>query len=69
VIGRNSIAAYCLAHLIDDFIRGSFRTHLGKDLFRHWGEPYEPLIAGAAVLLVYWLILFWMDRRRIYLKV
>jgi predicted acyltransferase len=69
VIGRNSIAAYCLAHLIDDFIRSSFRTHLPKDLFSRLGEPYEPLVAGAAVLAVYWLILFWMDRRKIYLKV
>jgi predicted acyltransferase len=69
VIGRNSIAAYCLAHLIGDFILSSFRTHLGRDIFHRWGEAYEPLAAGAAVLAVYWLILFWMDRRRIYLKV
>ena len=69
VIGRNSIAAYCLAHLIDDFIRGSFRTHLGGEVFRRWGDAYDPLASGAAVLAVYWLILFWMDRRRIYLKV
>jgi heparan-alpha-glucosaminide N-acetyltransferase len=69
VIGRNSIAAYCLAHLIDDFLRSSFRTHLGKDFFHDWGGAYEPLAAGAAILLVYWLILFWMDRRRLYLKV
>ena len=69
VIGRNSIAAYCLAHLIDDFIRSSFRTHLPRDFFQVAGKPYEPLVAGAAVLAVYWLILFWMDRRKIYLKV
>jgi heparan-alpha-glucosaminide N-acetyltransferase len=69
VIGRNSIAAYCLAHLIDDFIRSSFRTHLGRDVFEKIGGPYEPLLSGAAVLAVYWLILFWMDRRKIYLRV
>jgi heparan-alpha-glucosaminide N-acetyltransferase len=69
VIGRNSIAAYCLAHLIDDFIRSSFRTHLPKGIFGYWGDAYQPLVTGAAVLAVYWLILFWMDRRRIYLKV
>jgi predicted acyltransferase len=69
VIGRNSIAAYVLAHLIGDFVLGSFRTHLGKGAFARWGDAYEPLAAGAAVLVVYWLILFWMDRRRIYLKV
>jgi heparan-alpha-glucosaminide N-acetyltransferase len=69
VIGRNSIAAYCLAHLIEDFTAKAFRTHLGQDIFEKLGEPYEPLLAGGAVLAVYWLILFWMDRRGIYLKV
>ena len=69
VIGRNSIATYVMAHLIEDFIQKSFRTHLGQDVFEHWGGTYEPLVAGAAVLAVYWLILFWMDRRKIYLKV
>ena len=69
VIGRNSIAAYCLAHLTGDFITGTFRTHLGSGAFQLLGERYEPLVEGASLLATYWLILFWMDRRRIYLKV
>jgi len=69
VIGRNSIAAYMMAHLIGDFTRQSFRTHLGPDVFAIFGEAYEPLVAGGTVLAVYWLILFWMDRRKIYLRV
>lgn len=69
VVGRNSIAAYCLAHLIGDFVVGAFHTHLGRDIFTYSGKPYEPLMEGAAVLLAYWLVLFWMDRRGIYLKV
>ena len=69
VIGRNAIAAYCLAHLIADFTLKSIQTHLGRDAFRALGNPYETLLAGAALLAVYWLILFWMDRRKIYLKV
>jgi heparan-alpha-glucosaminide N-acetyltransferase len=69
VVGANSIAAYLIAHLFDDFIRGSLRTHLGQDVFRAWGEAYEPLITGAAVLAVYWLILWWMYRRRVFLKI
>jgi predicted acyltransferase len=74
VIGMNSIAAYCLAHLIERFVIGSFRTHLGRahlgwDVFAAFGPAYVPVVTGAAVLLVYWLILFWMDRRRIYLRV
>ncbi len=69
VIGRNSIAAYCMAHLIGDFIAGSFRTHLGRDIFEVFGSNYQPLTEGTAILATYWLILFWMDRRVIYLKV
>jgi heparan-alpha-glucosaminide N-acetyltransferase len=68
VVGRNSIAAYVMAHLIDDFLVGSFRTHLGRDVFTRWGA-YATLAEGFAVLACYWLILLWMDRRRIYLKV
>ena len=69
VVGANSIAAYVIAHLFGDFIHSSFRTHLGPDAFRIFGEPYEPLLAGAAVLAVYWLILWWMYRRRIFLRI
>ena len=69
VIGRNAIAAYCLAHLVGDFITGSIQTHLGRDIFKSLGDSYEHLVTGSAVLAFYWLILFWMDRRKIYLKV
>ena len=76
VIGMNSIAAYCMAHLFHNFILGSFKTHLATinrsldiDIFKTWGEVYEPLVAGLATLVVYWLILFWMYRRRIFLKI
>jgi predicted acyltransferase len=69
VIGMNSIAAYCMAHLIDGFLVESFKTHLGQDVFQTWGTAYEPLVSGAALLVVYWLSLFWMYRRGIFLRV
>ncbi|MGH7134450.1 MAG: acyltransferase family protein, partial [Pirellulales bacterium] len=69
VVGANSIAAYLIAHLFGDFIRGSFRAHLPPGAFRMWGEAYEPFLAGAAVLAVYWLILWWMYRRKIFLRI
>ena len=68
VIGRNSIAAYLLAHLIDEFIIRAFRTHLGRDIFSRWG-PHETLASGLVVLASYLVILVWMDRRRLYLKI
>jgi predicted acyltransferase len=69
VIGMNSIAAYCMAHLFEEFIAGSFQTHLGADVFHLAGKTYEPLLRGAAVLSVYWLILFWMYRRALFLRI
>ena len=69
VIGMNSIAAYLIAHLFDRFIADSFRIHLGQNAFRIFGPALEPLLLGAAVLTMYWLILFWMYRRKLFLKI
>ncbi len=69
VVGTNSIAAYLIAHLWDGFIEKSLVTHLGAGTFRTLGAGYEPLLQGAATLLVMWLFLAWMHRRRIFLRV
>jgi heparan-alpha-glucosaminide N-acetyltransferase len=69
VIGMNSIAAYCMDHLFLKFIEQDLRTHLGVDLFYVLGDAYAPLLEGVAVLAVLWLILFWMYRRRIFLRI
>ena len=69
VIGMNSIAAYCMAELLEEFVTRSLHTHLGREPFRALGPGYEPLLTGGAVLLVFWLVLFWMYRRRIFLRV
>lgn len=69
VIGMNSIAAYCIAHLFEGFILKNLKTHLGQNAFKICGDAYEPFLHGAAVLLVFWLILFWMYRRKIFLRV
>lgn len=69
VIGMNSIAAYCIAHLFDDFIGKAWRTHLGQNTFKLFGDAYEPLFYGAAVLFGLWLILWWMYRRKLFLRI
>jgi predicted acyltransferase len=69
VIGMNSIAIYCLAHLIDGFIISSLKTHLGQNVFKMFGDTFAPLVQGTMVLTVFWLILYWMYRRRIFLRV
>ena len=69
VIGMNSIAAYLIAHLFGGFVADSFRIHLGPHVFRFFGTALEPLMQGAAVLLIYCWILFWMYRRKVFLKI
>jgi heparan-alpha-glucosaminide N-acetyltransferase len=69
VIGTNSIAAYLIAHLFENFIVSSFRIHLGERPFQVFGPAAAPVVLGAAVLLVYWWLLFWMYRNKIFLKV
>jgi predicted acyltransferase len=69
VIGTNSIAAYLIAHLTERFFMDSFRIHLGAHFFAFAGAPYEPFFRGLAVLTGYWLILWWMYRRKLFLKI
>ncbi len=69
VIGMNSIGAYLIAHLFGHFIFQSFRIHLGEKPFQIFGVGAEPFVLGAAVLFTYWLILFWMYRRKLFLKI
>ncbi|MFN0088112.1 MAG: acyltransferase family protein [Blastocatellia bacterium] len=69
VIGMNSIAIYVLVHLIDNFILDSFRIHLGQNVFKTAGEGNETLLSGGVALLVFWLILYWMYRRRLFIRI
>jgi predicted acyltransferase len=69
VIGANSIAAYLIAHLWEGFIISSFRIHLGPNFFKVFGDGLAPFLQGWAVLLTFWLVLFWMYRRKILLRI
>jgi heparan-alpha-glucosaminide N-acetyltransferase len=69
VIGMNSIAAYCLYELGARGIGAFLKTHLGEGAFRVAGDPYLPFLHGLAVMALMWLVLFWMYRRRIFLRI
>jgi heparan-alpha-glucosaminide N-acetyltransferase len=69
VIGMNSIAAYVIAHLWQRFIIDSLHIHLGPGSFQVLGTGLEPLLRGMVVLSIYWLVLLWMYRRKLFLKV
>jgi heparan-alpha-glucosaminide N-acetyltransferase len=69
VVGMNSIAAYLMAHLFEDFIQSSFRINLRMPIFNIFGTALEPVTIGALTLAVYWLILHWMFRNKIFLRI
>jgi heparan-alpha-glucosaminide N-acetyltransferase len=69
VIGMNSIAAYLIAHLFEGFTADALRRHLPAATFTFAGKPYERFLLGLGVLLVFWLILLWMYRRKIFLRI
>ncbi|MDP8243203.1 MAG: DUF5009 domain-containing protein [Candidatus Hinthialibacter antarcticus] len=69
IFGMNSITLYCMSWLMEDFIHEAFQRHLGHGVFLIFGEPYQTLVSGFAVLAVFWLILFWMYRNKYLIRI
>ena len=69
VVGMNSIAMYVLVHVGSDYTMQSFRIHLGSALFNAAGPAFRPVFLGAATLLIFWTILWWMYRRRLFVRI
>ncbi|WP_262485428.1 acyltransferase family protein [Dyadobacter tibetensis] len=69
VVGTNSIAAYVIAHTLNDLIDSSFRIHVGNQYDTILGLPYRTLISGSVILLLEYWILNWMFNKRIFIKV
>jgi heparan-alpha-glucosaminide N-acetyltransferase len=69
VVGMNSIAAYLIAHLWEEFILNSFKIHLGMGFLNIFGTGLEPFFLGVLTMLAYWLILWWMYKKRIFIRI
>ena len=72
VVGMNSIAMYCLAHLTGGFLASSLKTHLGGQVFSLFGlleRPFDAMVEPAVLLATWWLILRWMYQRRLFLRI
>lgn len=69
VVGMNSIAAYLIDHLWEEFLIRNLHTNFGYRLFRVFGTGLEPFLVGVAVMVIYWLILYWMFRKRLFLRI
>jgi predicted acyltransferase len=69
VIGANSIAAYVMSWTMEAWVRDAWLRHLGAAPLAIVGAPFEPVLKGFAVLLTFWLILLWMYRRKIFVRI
>ena len=70
VIGVNSIAAYVISDGgVRDYISNNLHTHLGQHYDRLFGPPFAELVNGILVLTLIWLLLYWMYRRKIFIKI
>jgi predicted acyltransferase len=69
VVGMNSIAMYVIVHVAEDYTAEALRTHLGKGTFQVFGATYEPMFVGGTSLLIFWLMLYWMYRRKIFVRI
>ncbi len=69
IIGMNSIAAYCIADALGVYISKSLKIHLGEDYATIFGIPYQSLIHGGLMLLIYWLLLQWLYKKKIFIKI
>jgi len=54
---------------MEPFVSESLVRHLGSRVFRILGTPFEPVLRGASVLLVFWVILLWMYRKKIFVRI
>ena len=43
--------------------------YLGSALFNAAGPAFRPVFLGAVTLLVFWTILWWMYRRRLFVRI
>jgi heparan-alpha-glucosaminide N-acetyltransferase len=69
VVGANSIAMYVLVHIATDYVTRSLVIHLGSEPFNVFGAVFAPVLLGACTLALFWVILFWMYRNRVFVRI
>ena len=65
----NPITLYCLSQFSRSWIVQQLQTHFGKDVFVLLGETWKPMLERGFVLIVLWLVVYWMYRRKIFVRI
>lgn len=69
VIGANSIVAYVMSWTIEGWLKQAIERHFGFAIRTWVPEPYRAFFLGCSVLVIFWLILLWLSRRKIFVKI
>ena len=69
VVGMNSIAVYVMSWTMSNFFGNALDRHFGKTMAAIAGTTFQPALHGFAVMLIFWFILFWLYRRKIFLRI
>lgn len=69
VIGTNSIFAYMVADTMTGYLKKMLLIHLGEGFPLLFSEAYSSLVLGGSVLLIEWLILYWLYKKKIFIKI
>lgn len=69
VIGMNSIAIYVMSWTMRDFFRQALETHLGGPIAVLASPTFVPVVYGIGIILIFWVILLWMYRRKIFVRI
>ena len=69
VVGMNSIAVYVMSWTMTNFFGNALDRHFGTAIAVIAGSTFQPVLYGFAVMLIFWFILFWMYRRKVFLRI
>jgi heparan-alpha-glucosaminide N-acetyltransferase len=69
VVGMNSIAMYVIVHVATEYLIRALVIHAGRAPFEVFGAVFAPILLGAATLLIFWLLLYWMYRNRVFVRI
>ena len=66
VVGMNSLAMYVMSWIFKPWVKQTLHTHLGTKMF---DGTYGPVIETTIVIAILWLVIFYMYRKRIFVRI
>jgi predicted acyltransferase len=69
VIGMNSIAIYVMSWTMEPFVRAALQRHFGWLISSTVSPVFQPIAYGFGIMLSFWLILYWMYKRKLFLRI